>query len=71
MMHAEHVRNGKTIREWDALNDVVVAKGTIARMGDYTVEIDKQPSPHFAPMALSSRHPPAQPPTTWLRTVPS
>ena len=42
MMHAEHVRNGKTIREWDALNDVVVAKGTIARMGDYTVEIDKQ-----------------------------
>jgi NAD+ kinase len=42
MMHAEHIRNGKIIREWDALNDVVVAKGTIARMGDYTVEIDNQ-----------------------------
>ena len=30
------------LREWDALNDVVVAKGTIARMADYTVRIDDQ-----------------------------
>ena len=29
-------------KQWDALNDVVVAKGTIARMGDYSVEIDGQ-----------------------------
>src|ERR1700721_18115 len=42
MMHAAIVRDGKTIQEWDALNDVVVAKGTIARMGDFTVEIDRQ-----------------------------
>ncbi len=42
MMHAEHIRDGKIIREWDALNDVVIAKGTIARMGDYSVEIDNQ-----------------------------
>ena len=42
MMHAEHIRNGETIQQWDALNDVVIAKGTIARMGDYTVEIDSQ-----------------------------
>jgi NAD+ kinase len=42
MMHAEHVRDGKTLRQWDALNDVVIAKGTIARMGDYSVEIDNQ-----------------------------
>ena len=42
MMHAEHIRDGKILREWDALNDVVVAKGTIARMGDYSVEIDNQ-----------------------------
>jgi NAD+ kinase len=42
MMHAEIIRDGKTIREWDALNDVVVAKGTIARMGDFSVEIEKQ-----------------------------
>jgi NAD+ kinase len=42
MMHAEHIRDGKIIREWDALNDVVIAKGTIARMGDFSVEIDRQ-----------------------------
>src|ERR1700733_12128256 len=42
MMHAEIVRDGQTVQEWDALNDVVVAKGTIARMGDFSVEIEKQ-----------------------------
>jgi NAD+ kinase len=33
---------GKVTRQWDALNDVVVAKGTIARMADFAVEIDAQ-----------------------------
>ena len=42
MMHAALIRNGEAIREWDALNDVVVAKGTIARMADYTIHIDDQ-----------------------------
>jgi len=42
MMHAELVREGRLIQEWDALNDVVVAKGAIARMADYTVQIDQQ-----------------------------
>jgi NAD+ kinase len=42
MMHAEHIRDGKVLQEWDALNDVVIAKGTIARMGDFSVEIDRQ-----------------------------
>ena len=42
MMHAELIRGGQTISQWDALNDVVVAKGTIARMGDFTVEIESQ-----------------------------
>src|SRR3981081_280490 len=42
MMHAEHIRDGEVIQEWDALNDVVIAKGTIARMGDFSVEIDHQ-----------------------------
>jgi NAD+ kinase len=42
MMHAEHIREGKVLQEWDALNDVVIAKGTIARMGDFSVEIDRQ-----------------------------
>ena len=42
LMHTSLVRNGLPIRQFDALNDVVVAKGTIARMGDYTVEIDRE-----------------------------
>lgn len=42
MMHAAIIRDGKVIQQWDALNDVVVTKGTIARMGDFTIEIDNQ-----------------------------
>lgn len=42
MMHTELHRNGEVIHRWDALNDVVVAKGAIARMADFTVEIDGQ-----------------------------
>jgi NAD+ kinase len=42
MMNASLVRRGRAIQQWDALNDVVVSKGTIARMGDFTVEIDQQ-----------------------------
>ena len=42
MMHAEHIRDCEIVQEWDALNDVVIAKGTIARMGDFSVEIDRQ-----------------------------
>ena len=43
MMRAELFCGGTTLtRQWDALNDVVVAKGTIARMADYSVSIDGQ-----------------------------
>ncbi len=42
MMHASVYRDGSSLREWSALNDVVVAKGTIARMADFSVEIDSQ-----------------------------
>ena len=42
MLHASLVRDGQPAREWDALNDVVVAKGTIARMADYTILVDDQ-----------------------------
>ncbi len=42
MMHAELRRGDQLLHEWEALNDVVVAKGTIARMADFTVEIDSQ-----------------------------
>ena len=47
MMHTRLVRDGQILREWDALNDVVVAKGTIARMADYAVRIDDQPVATF------------------------
>jgi NAD+ kinase len=42
MMHASLHREGKLLHEWNALNDVVVSKGTIARMADFMVEIDEQ-----------------------------
>jgi NAD+ kinase len=42
MMRAELVCTAGQRRKWDALNDVVVAKGTIARMADYSVSIDGQ-----------------------------
>jgi NAD+ kinase len=49
MMRAELMcsAEGKVTRRWDALNDVVVAKGTIARMADFAVEIDGQPVAAF------------------------
>jgi NAD+ kinase len=47
MMHAELFCGGKPTRQWDALNDVVVAKGTIARMADFAIEIDGQPVATF------------------------
>jgi NAD+ kinase len=47
MMRAEIIRDGQIVKQWDALNDVVVAKGTIARMGDFSVEIDQQPVATF------------------------
>src|SRR6266702_1136906 len=38
MMQTELRRDGKLLDKWDALNDIVVAKGAIARMADFTVE---------------------------------
>jgi NAD+ kinase len=42
MMRLELYREGQLLRTWDALNDLVVAKGAIARMADLRVEIDHQ-----------------------------
>jgi len=47
MMRAELVRGDGNRRKWDALNDVVVAKGTIARMADFALEIDGAPVASF------------------------
>jgi NAD+ kinase len=42
LMHAELHRDGRVFRQWEALNDVVAAKGAIARMGDFGIELDGQ-----------------------------
>jgi NAD+ kinase len=42
LMCTELMREGKSFQRWDALNDVVIAKGAIARMGSYTIELDGQ-----------------------------
>jgi NAD+ kinase len=42
MMRLGLYREGQLLRAWDALNDLVVAKGAIARMADLRVEIDHQ-----------------------------
>jgi NAD+ kinase len=40
MLHASLVREGKEQAAFEALNEVVVSKGDIARMGDFAVELD-------------------------------
>jgi NAD+ kinase len=40
MLHAEVLRDGSVVKTYEALNEVVVSKGDIARMGDFTVELD-------------------------------
>jgi NAD+ kinase len=40
MLHADLWREGELLAGYDALNDVVVSKGDIARMGEFTVELD-------------------------------
>jgi len=42
MLHVELWREGKLFSEYEALNDVVVAKGAIARMGEFTIQLDGQ-----------------------------
>lgn len=42
MLHAELYRDGKLHSTYEALNDVVVSKGTIARMGEFTVRLFEQ-----------------------------
>ncbi len=40
MLHSEVVRDGSSVKAFEALNEVVVSKGDIARMGEFTVELD-------------------------------
>ena len=47
MLHSELWRDGQLHREHDVLNDVVIAKGAIARMGHFSVEVDGQLAASF------------------------
>ena len=40
MLHAEVIRDGAVVKTYEALNEVVVSKGDIARMGEFAVELD-------------------------------
>jgi NAD+ kinase len=40
MLHAELWRGGALLSDYEALNDVVISKGDIARMGEFAVELD-------------------------------
>jgi NAD+ kinase len=42
MLHAELWRNQALHSSYEALNEIVVSKGDIARMGDFTVELDSK-----------------------------
>ncbi len=42
LMHAVLVRDSRIFRHWEALNDVVLAKGAIARIGEFAIELDGQ-----------------------------
>lgn len=42
MLHCELRRDGLLVSEHEALNDVVVSKGAIARMGDFNIALDHQ-----------------------------
>lgn len=40
MMSVDLLREGAVFQQWDVLNDVVLSKGAIARIGEYVVELD-------------------------------
>ena len=42
MMCAELWRNGELFQQWHVLNDAVISKGAIARIGDFSVRLDGQ-----------------------------
>ncbi len=42
LMHTQLFRHGEMVQEWEALNDVVLSKGAIARMGEFAIELDGQ-----------------------------
>lgn len=42
LMETQLVRDGRSFGKWEALNDIVIAKGAIARMGEFAIHLDNQ-----------------------------
>jgi len=42
MLHCEHIRAGKCVAAYEALNDIVVSKAALARMVDFDVHVNQQ-----------------------------
>jgi NAD+ kinase len=47
MLHAVLLRAGREQASYEALNEVVVSKRDIARMGEFAIELDGKPVAHF------------------------
>lgn len=47
MLHASQWRNGERLAVVEALNDVVLSKASIARMGEFTIELDGRTAASF------------------------
>lgn len=47
MLHAEVLRNNTVVKEYDALNDVVMSKGAMARIGEFAVRVSGQLAASF------------------------
>ncbi|HTJ30221.1 MAG TPA: NAD(+)/NADH kinase [Acidobacteriaceae bacterium] len=47
MLHAELWREGKCITEYEAVNDIVLSKSSIARMAEFAIEIDEMLAARF------------------------
>ncbi len=47
LLHTEVMRAGALYKEYEALNDVVIAKGAIARMGDFSIHLFDQLAASF------------------------
>lgn len=47
MLHTELWREGKCVAEFEAVNDIVVSKSSIARMAEFAIEIDEMLAARF------------------------
>jgi NAD+ kinase len=47
MLHAELWRDGKCIEEFEAVNDIVLSKSSIARMAEFAIELDAMLAARF------------------------